>query len=295
MGSAEQARYAAEAVYRAGIPIAEITMTVPGALEVIPELLESVPEMVVGAGTVLDLETAERSADAEAKFLTSTGFIREVVEFARRKGILVIPGALTPSEVIHAWKAGADFVKIFPCAPLGGDHYIRALKAPFPQIPFVAAGGVNQQTALNYILASASALGVGGDLIPTEALERKQEERIHELARRFLARVKGSPEPPGGALGILGQSPDSLPGVQFQRTCPGLLCFFRGQEPSSDQRSCERRPLCRLHARPLGQIRPRLDVSFLRALYPRSEVPQISAASRPLLRRLQEEGLKRLI
>lgn len=188
--SAEQARYAAEALNRAGIPIAEITMTVPGAVEVIRGLLESFPAMAVGAGTVLDVETAERCADAGAKFLTSTGFIREVVEFAHGKGILVIPGALTPSEIIHAWKAGADFVKIFPCAPLGGDHYIRALKAPFPHIPLVAAGGVNQQTALNYILAGASALGVGGELIPTEALECKQEERVHELARRFLARIK---------------------------------------------------------------------------------------------------------
>lgn len=188
--TAGQARYAAEALNHAGIPIAEITMTVPGALEVIRDLLESFPGMVVGAGTVLDLETAERCVDAGARFLTSTGFIQEVVEFARGKGILVVPGALTPSEVIHAWKAGADFIKIFPCAPLGGDHYIRALKAPFPHIRFVAAGGVNQQTALNYILAGASALGVGGELIPQEALESKQEERIHELARRFLARIK---------------------------------------------------------------------------------------------------------
>ena len=188
--SAGQARYAAEALNHAGIPIAEITMTVPGALEVIRDLLESFPGMVVGAGTVLDLETADRCVDAGARFLTSTGFIQEVVEFARGKDILVVPGALTPSEVIHAWKAGADFIKIFPCAPLGGDHYIRALKAPFPHIPFVAAGGVNQQTALNYILAGASALGVGGELIPQEALESKQEERIHELARRFLARIK---------------------------------------------------------------------------------------------------------
>jgi len=104
--------------------------------------------------------------------------------------VLVIPGALTPSEVIQAWKAGADFIKIFPCGPLGGDNYIRALKAPFPQVPMVAAGGVNQQTALNYILAGASALGVGGELIPNEALQKKQEERVHELARRFLARVR---------------------------------------------------------------------------------------------------------
>lgn len=186
----DHARYAAEAVNRAGIPIAEITMTVPHAVEVISSLTQDLPEMIVGAGTVLDVETAQRCVDAGAKFLTGTGFIPEVVEFARRKGVLVIPGALTPSEIIHAWKAGADLVKVFPCAPLGGDHYIRALKAPFPQIPFVAAGGVNQQTALHYILAGASALGVGSELIPAEALERKQEERIHELARRFLARIK---------------------------------------------------------------------------------------------------------
>ena len=188
--SAEHARYAAETVHGAGIPIVEITMTVPQAVEVISRIAKELPDLVVGAGTVLDVETAERCVDAGAKFLTSPGFIHEVAEFARKKEILVIPGALTPSEVIHAWKAGADFVKIFPCAPLGGDHYIRALKAPFPYIPFVAAGGVNQQTALNYILAGASALGVGAELIPAEALESRQEERIHELARRFLARIK---------------------------------------------------------------------------------------------------------
>lgn len=190
LNSAEQARYAAEVLYRAGIPIAEITMTVPGAHEVISNLASSLPDMIVGAGTVLDAQTAQRCADAGAKFLTSTGFVHEVVEFARKKSMLVIPGALTPSEVIQAWKAGSDFVKIFPCGPLGGENYIRALKAPFPQVPMVAAGGVNQQTALGYILAGASALGVGGELIPREALEQRQEDRVHELARRFLARVQ---------------------------------------------------------------------------------------------------------
>jgi len=188
--SAEHARYAAEALYRAGIPIAEITMTVPDALEVVSDLARNLPEMIVGAGTVLDAETAQRCVDAGAKFLTSTGFVAEVVELARKDNVLVIPGALTPSEVIQAWKAGADFIKIFPCGPLGGEDYIRALKAPFPQIRMVAAGGVNQQTALGYILAGASALGVGGELIPREALQKKQEERVHELARRFLAKVR---------------------------------------------------------------------------------------------------------
>lgn len=188
--SAEHARYAAETLYHAGIPIAEITMTVPDALKVISDLAGSLSEMIVGAGTVLDVETAQKCVDAGAKFLTSTGFVPEVVEFARRNNVLVIPGALTPSEVIHAWKAGSDFIKIFPCGPLGGENYIRALKAPFPQVPMVAAGGVNQQTALGYILAGASALGVGGELIPKEALEQKQEDRVHELARRFLAKVR---------------------------------------------------------------------------------------------------------
>lgn len=188
--SAQHARYAAEVLNRAGIPIAEITMTVPDALEVISDLGRSLPEMIVGAGTVLDAATAQRCVDAGAKFLTSTGFVAEVVEFARKKNVLVIPGALTPSEVIQAWKAGGDFVKIFPCGPLGGENYIRALKAPFPQVPMVAAGGVNQQTALGYILAGASAIGVGGELIPREALQQRQEERVHELARRFVARVR---------------------------------------------------------------------------------------------------------
>jgi 2-dehydro-3-deoxyphosphogluconate aldolase/(4S)-4-hydroxy-2-oxoglutarate aldolase len=165
-------------------------MTVPGAIEVISDLAQRLPEMIVGAGTVLDGETAQRCVDAGAKFLTSTGLVREVVDFALKKGMLVIAGAMTPTEVINAWKAGSDLIKIFPCSHLGGESYIRTLKAPFPHVPLVAAGGVNQQTAFNYILAGASALGVGGELIPKEALQRKQEERIHELARRFLAKVK---------------------------------------------------------------------------------------------------------
>ena len=188
--SAEHARYAGEAVCRSGIPIAEITMTVPDALEVIADLVKTVPEMMVGAGTVLDVGTAQRCLDAGAHFLTSTGFVAEVVEFARKKHMLVIAGALTPTEVIHAWKAGSDFIKIFPCAQVGGDSYIRALKSPFPQISLIAAGGVTHLTAGSYILAGASAIGVGGQLIPREALQRKQEHRIRELARRFLRSVK---------------------------------------------------------------------------------------------------------
>ena len=185
----EDALYAAETVYNAGIPVAEITMTVPGAVEVIRRLSQRFPEMVVGAGTVLDKETAARCIDAGAVFITSTGFILEVVEFALNKNVVVIPGALTPTEVIAAWKTGADFVKIFPAAPVGGDQYIRSLKIPLPQISLIASGGVNQLTAANFIRAGASAVGVGVELMPKDAIRLRQDQRIHELARRFVGFV----------------------------------------------------------------------------------------------------------
>lgn len=190
VASAEQARFAVEAMMRSGIPIAEITMTVPGALEVISCFARTAPELIVGAGTLLDVETARRCLDAGAKFMTSPGLVLEVVEFAVKNDVVVFPGALTPTEVITAWKAGSDFVKIFPCGQVGGDRYIRTLKAPLPQVPLIASGGVSQQTAVNFILAGASALGIGGELIPRESLHLKQEERIHELARRFTMAVK---------------------------------------------------------------------------------------------------------
>ena len=190
VSSADQALYAAQTLYAAGIPIAEITMTVPGATNVIAELAQKFPDMVVGAGTVLDTETAERCLAAGARFITSTGLVMEVIGAAHRRGVVVIPGALTPTEVIAAWKAGADYVKIYPTAALGGDLYIRSLKLPLPQVKLIAAGGVNQQTASGYILAGATALGVGSELLPKEAIRRHQEHRIHELARRFLGFVK---------------------------------------------------------------------------------------------------------
>ena len=186
----DYARYACEALHRHGIPIAEITMTVPEAIPVIAQIAKALPDMIVGAGTVLDADTARRSVDAGAKFVTSPGLVAEVVEAALRRDVVVFPGALTPTEVIAAWKTGADFVKIFPCAPVGGHHYIRSLKVPLPQIRLIASGGVNQHSAANFIQAGASALGIGSELIPQEALERRLEEQIHELSRRFLATVK---------------------------------------------------------------------------------------------------------
>jgi 2-dehydro-3-deoxyphosphogluconate aldolase / (4S)-4-hydroxy-2-oxoglutarate aldolase len=192
VSSVEDARFAAEAVYRAGLPIAEITMTVPGAIDLIAGLVRDFPEMVVGAGTVLDLDTARRCLDAGAMFLTSTGLELSVVELAVKENAVTLPGALTPTEIITAWKAGADFVKVFPCAQLGGESYIRALKAALPQIKLVAAGGVLQQTAAHYIIAGASAIGVGKELITHEAIRMRKAEWILELARRFASIVNNA-------------------------------------------------------------------------------------------------------
>ncbi len=187
--SAEDARFATEAISHGGIPIVEITMTVPRAIELISDLARNSPDVIVGAGTIFDRETASRCLDAGARFLTSPGLDLELVEFSLSKNGVVLAGALTPTEVTMAWKAGADFVKIFPCSQVGGDRYISALKGPFRHVPLIAAGGVNQMTAANFILAGASAIGVGGELVPQEAIERRQEERIHELARRFVGFV----------------------------------------------------------------------------------------------------------
>jgi 2-dehydro-3-deoxyphosphogluconate aldolase/(4S)-4-hydroxy-2-oxoglutarate aldolase len=188
----DRARFAAEAIDRAGIPIVEITMTVPGAVDVISHLARNCPDMVVGAGTVLDIDTASRCLDAGATFLTSTGLVAEVVEFALENDIVVFPGAITPTEVIAAWKSGADFVKIFPCGPMGGPSYIQSLKLPFPQVKLIATGGVNQKTAGNFILAGATALGIGSELINPEGLPEMREEQIQELARRYLGIVKAA-------------------------------------------------------------------------------------------------------
>ena len=173
--SAAEARLAAQAVCDGGIPIVEITMTVPGAVEVIRELRKSAPESVlIGAGTVLDAEAARRCLDAGAQFLVSPGLNLATIEFAARSGILMLAGALTPTEVITAWNAGSDFVKVFPCGQVGGAKYIKALKGPLPQIPMVPTGGVNLNTAAEFIEAGAAALGIGGELVQADALLHHQ-------------------------------------------------------------------------------------------------------------------------
>jgi 2-dehydro-3-deoxyphosphogluconate aldolase/(4S)-4-hydroxy-2-oxoglutarate aldolase len=190
VSSPEDALFAAQAVASGGIPIVELTMTVPGAIDVIAHLVRNGPELIVGAGTVWDVETARRCLDAGAKFLTTTGLDLQTVEFAEQEKVVIFPGALTPTEVMMAWKAGVDFVKVFPCSQMGGAPYIKALKAPFPQVALIASGGVNQLNVAEFFLAGAAAVGVGAHLVPRKAVELRQPHRIHELAVRLVNTVR---------------------------------------------------------------------------------------------------------
>jgi 2-dehydro-3-deoxyphosphogluconate aldolase/(4S)-4-hydroxy-2-oxoglutarate aldolase len=190
VSSAEDAHFACDAVASGGIPIVEITMTVPEAVELIAHLVRHHEKMLVGAGSVLNTEMASKCLDSGAHFLTSPGLNLKIVEFATKREIAVLPGALTPTEVMEAWDAGSDFIKVFPCVDVGGARYIKALKTSLPQIPLIAAGGVTQQTAANFILAGATAIGVGTELIPADAIANRETERIRELAHRFLGFVK---------------------------------------------------------------------------------------------------------
>ena len=188
--SSEEARFAAEAVAKGGIPIVEITMTVPGALQVIEDLVESMPDLLVGAGTVLNKKMARQCAEAGAQFLVTPGFNKHAVAVAKKLDLLIMAGALTPTEVMEAWDEGADFVKIFPCGNVGGASYIKALKGPLPQVPLVPTGGVNLETAASYIRAGAAALGIGGELILKNAVQERKAELISDLAAVYLGLVR---------------------------------------------------------------------------------------------------------
>jgi 2-dehydro-3-deoxyphosphogluconate aldolase/(4S)-4-hydroxy-2-oxoglutarate aldolase len=188
--SPAEARFAAEAIWHGGISIAEITMTVPGAIEVISELARTTPEVLVGAGTVLNPEAARRCLDAGAQFLVTPGLSLKTIELAAKEDVPIMAGALTPTEVITAWEAGADFVKVFPCSQVGGASYIRALKGPLPDIPLVPTGGVNLDTAADFLAAGAVALGVGSELLQKEALRTRNAEALRTLAGKFAAIVK---------------------------------------------------------------------------------------------------------
>jgi 2-dehydro-3-deoxyphosphogluconate aldolase/(4S)-4-hydroxy-2-oxoglutarate aldolase len=186
---------AAEAVCAGGVPIVEVAMTVPGALEVIAQLAKTVGrEVLIGAGTVLNAASARHCIDAGAQFLISPGFDLETVKFAGSQGVVMMAGALSPTEVITAWNAGSDFVKIFPCGNVGGPKYIKALRAPLPDIPMVPTGGVNLSTAADFIRAGAAALGIGGELISAEALKSGNTRAITDAAKQYVAIVREARE-----------------------------------------------------------------------------------------------------
>jgi len=188
--SAEEARFAADCVAKGGVPIVEITMTVPGAVEVIRELVKSMPQVLVGAGTVLNEGSVRQCADAGAQFLVTPGFDAPTVAAARKLDLLIMVGALTPTEIMAASASGADFIKVFPCGSLGGPKYIQALRGPFPKVPFVPTGGVSVETAADYIQAGAAALGVGGEMISKDALKARDGDVISKLAALFVDLVR---------------------------------------------------------------------------------------------------------
>jgi 2-dehydro-3-deoxyphosphogluconate aldolase/(4S)-4-hydroxy-2-oxoglutarate aldolase len=189
--SADQAMRAVEAIKAGGVDVLEVTMTVPGAIGVIEQLAKAYGgEALIGAGTVLDPETAQACIQAGAQFIVSPALNEETIAFCQDYDIAVFPGALTPTEVLRAWNAGADAVKVFPAGAVGGASYLKALKAPLPQIELVPTGGVNLKTAADFIKAGAMALGVGADLVDMKALREGNAELITERARQFLEIVR---------------------------------------------------------------------------------------------------------
>lgn len=186
--SAEAAVRSVEAIYRGGIRAAEITMTVPGALRALEKVADQFGDrMVLGAGTVLDPETARASMLAGAEFFVTPSLKLSTIELVKRYSKVMIPGALTPTEVLTAWEAGADIVKIFPCGNVGGPKYIKALKAPFPHIEMIPTGGVNLETAGEFLKAGACAVAVGAELVDARSVSEGRFDLIEEKARQYLA------------------------------------------------------------------------------------------------------------
>jgi 2-dehydro-3-deoxyphosphogluconate aldolase / (4S)-4-hydroxy-2-oxoglutarate aldolase len=191
--SAEMAHRAVAAVCAGGIPIVEITMTVPGAVDVIRALVkQNSAETLIGAGTVLDARTAKACVDAGAQFIVSPALDLDTIVYCKKMNIAMIAGALTPTEIYTAWSAGADFVKVFPAGAVGGPGYLKAIKGPLPKIKLVPTGGVSLQNAAAFIEAGAEALGVGGDLIDVKALKEGIDSVVTTRARQYVDIVRQS-------------------------------------------------------------------------------------------------------
>jgi 2-dehydro-3-deoxyphosphogluconate aldolase/(4S)-4-hydroxy-2-oxoglutarate aldolase len=196
VASAENALLAIEAIHRGGVRVAEITMTVPGAVRVLEKLADRFgDQMILGAGTVLDPETARACMLAGAQFIVTPALNLATIELARRYSKVIFPGALTPTEVLTAWQAGADAIKIFPCSAVGGPKYIKALKAPFPQIQMVPTGGVNLLTVGDFLKAGACAVAVGSELVDSATVEQGRFDIIEDRARQYLAAVAAARQP----------------------------------------------------------------------------------------------------
>jgi len=191
VSSPELALAATEAVLAGGIPIIEVTMTIPNAVDVIRELASSMSsDVIVGAGTVLDAQAAQQCLDVGAEFLVSPVFDLETVQLANDAGKLMMAGGLTPTEIVTAWSRGSDFVKVFPCGNVGGPKYIQALRGPLPHIPLIPTGGVSLDTAAAFITAGATALGVGSELISESELKAGNPMYVTLTAKRFVAIVQ---------------------------------------------------------------------------------------------------------
>ena len=189
--SADEAMRVTDAIKEGGVSVLEITMTVPGAVRVIEEMAKRYgDEVLVGAGTVLDAETARTCILAGANFIVSPSLNLDTIELCRRYSIAVCPGALTPTEVVTAWQAGADVIKVFPCSAVGGAKYLKAIKAPLPQIELIPTGGVSLSTAAEFIQAGALALGVGADLVDTKAIRAGEPEKVTQAARKYVEIVR---------------------------------------------------------------------------------------------------------
>lgn len=195
--SADDALALAEVLHDAQLTNVEIPLTVPGAVEVIAEIVSRYgADMLVGAGTVLDQKQAAACVAAGAQFIISPGLDLDTVGYCQEAGVACFPGALTPTEIITAWKAGADMIKVFPCGAMGGASYIKFLKAPLPMIELCPTGGVSVQTAAAFIRAGASAMGVGADLVDLQALRDGRPELIGERARLYLEIVREARQSP---------------------------------------------------------------------------------------------------
>jgi 2-dehydro-3-deoxyphosphogluconate aldolase/(4S)-4-hydroxy-2-oxoglutarate aldolase len=182
---------AVEALLAAGVSVFEVTLTVPGAIELIASLVQRFgPRATVGAGTVLSPRDAEKCIEAGAMFIVSPGFDRATLEAAHARDVPVMPGALTPTEVISAWNAGADMVKIFPCSAVGGPKYVRALKGPLPQVKMLPTGGVSLSNVGEYIAAGAAAVGMGSELVDRSTLESGRDAELTELAHRLATAIR---------------------------------------------------------------------------------------------------------